>query len=300
MSPALLPHVSTSCLFASIFGSGKSFVCSCQPLLGVNLSPEFVTVYFPYAGWGLSFFLLVAAAFWIPTSMCGSGRNKQCCAKIRMHNLKSHFQQDFLAYCTRPVSVHLAMASVGCSFNSFSIFMFSSKRQQNLMKTVFSCIHFSTWPYPPKTMRKKTVFYTGKLYGVDRYACFTNNALRVVSKTLKLIGQRMTTALSFKFPLQYVRDPSTPFHARFSCLLFVVCAGFDVWIPIFFLNNLQSSTGYGWHQFAPVFSIFSSIAAPVGTGSIRTAIIRQRSGGINVEKWSITSLHWPDVFTLAR
>ena len=220
--------------------------------------------------------------------------------EIHMRDFKSHFWWYFLAYCTRPVSVHLAMASVGCSFNSFSIFMFSSKRQQNLMKTVFFLYPFFNMAISPQNNEKKHVFSTGKLYGVDRYACFTNNALRVVSKTLKLIGQRMTTALSFKFPLQYVRDPSTPFHARFSCLLFVVCAGFDVWIPIFFLNNLQSSTGYGWHQFAPVFSIFSSIAAPVGTGSIRTAIIRQRSGGINVEKWSITSLHWPDVFTLAR
>ena len=29
---------------------------SCQPLLGVNLSPEFVNLYFPDAGWGLLFF----------------------------------------------------------------------------------------------------------------------------------------------------------------------------------------------------------------------------------------------------
>ena len=29
---------------------------SCQPLLGVHLSPEFVNMYFPYAGWGLLFF----------------------------------------------------------------------------------------------------------------------------------------------------------------------------------------------------------------------------------------------------
>ena len=36
---------------------------SCQPLLRVNLSPEFVNLYFPYAGWGLFFFSPVAAAF---------------------------------------------------------------------------------------------------------------------------------------------------------------------------------------------------------------------------------------------
>ena len=40
----------------------------CQPLLGVNLSPVFVNLCFPYAGQGLLFFLLVAAAFWIPTA----------------------------------------------------------------------------------------------------------------------------------------------------------------------------------------------------------------------------------------
>ena len=29
---------------------------SCQPLSGLNLSPEFVNLRFPYAGWGLLFF----------------------------------------------------------------------------------------------------------------------------------------------------------------------------------------------------------------------------------------------------
>ena len=41
------------------------------------------------------------------------------------------------------------MASVSCSFNSFSVFLLSLKQQQNLMKIMFSCIHFPTWPYPP-------------------------------------------------------------------------------------------------------------------------------------------------------
>ena len=33
------------------------------------------------------------------------------------------------------------------------------------MKIMFSCIHFPIWLYLPKIM-KKTVFYTGKLYGL--------------------------------------------------------------------------------------------------------------------------------------
>ena len=36
---------------------------SCQPLLGLKLSPEFVKLYFHYVGQGLLFFSLVAAAF---------------------------------------------------------------------------------------------------------------------------------------------------------------------------------------------------------------------------------------------
>ena len=104
-----------------------------------------------------------------------------------MHNLKSHFQQDFLAYCTRPVSVHLAMVSVGCSFNSFSNFLFSLKQQQNLMKSVFSCIHFSLWPYPPKIIIFFK-FYTGKLYGLTATVkvhwvqwCRQNCDLRIIN-----------------------------------------------------------------------------------------------------------------------
>ena len=84
-----------------------------------------------------------------------------------MHNFKSRFWWDFLAYCTRPASVHLVMAFIGCSFDSFSIFLLSLKQQQNLMKIVFSCIHFPAWPYPPppppEIMKK---LYTGKLYGL--------------------------------------------------------------------------------------------------------------------------------------
>ena len=87
--------------------------------------------------------------------------------KVHMSDFKSHFQQDFLAYCARPVSVHLVLACVSCSFDSFSIFLFSLKQQQNLMKIMFSCIHFPIWPYHPKTKTNKTtVFYTGKLYGL--------------------------------------------------------------------------------------------------------------------------------------
>ena len=85
---------------------------------------------------------------------------------LNMHaQLQISLLMRFLAYCTRPVSVHLAMACGSCLFNSFSVFLLSLKQQQNLMKILFSCIHFPIWPDPPKLM-KKNVFYTGKLYGL--------------------------------------------------------------------------------------------------------------------------------------
>ena len=52
---------------------------SCQPLSGVNLSPVFVNLYFPYAGQGLLFF--AGGSIVNSNGMCGSGRKKQCCAK---------------------------------------------------------------------------------------------------------------------------------------------------------------------------------------------------------------------------
>ena len=39
------------------------------------------------------------------------------------------------------------------------------KTKQNLMKIMFSCIHFPIWPYPLKIMIFY-IFYTGKLYGL--------------------------------------------------------------------------------------------------------------------------------------
>ena len=70
--------------FPCVFGRGinkGNCLPNTLPLLGVNLSPEFVNLYFPYAGRGLLFFSLVASAFWVPTGMWGSRRKKQYCAK---------------------------------------------------------------------------------------------------------------------------------------------------------------------------------------------------------------------------
>ena len=83
--------------------------------------------------------------------------------EIHLCNLKSHFRQDVYAYCTRPVSMHLMMVCVSCSFNSFSIFLLCFAQQQNLIKIMFFCIHFPVWLYPPQNNEKKIFLYC-KLY----------------------------------------------------------------------------------------------------------------------------------------
>ena len=80
-----------------------------------------------------------------------------------MHDLKSHIRRDFLAICTMPVSVLLAMECVGCSFDWFSIFLLSLKQQQNLIKIVF-LYPFSSLAISPQN-NEFFKFYTSKLYG---------------------------------------------------------------------------------------------------------------------------------------
>ena len=117
------------------------------------------------------------------SSILNSNQNMQqwkeeamlCAIEIHIRDFKSHFWQDFLAYCTRQVGVRLAMVCVGSSFKSFSIFSLSLKHQQNHMKIRFFGIRFPVWPYPPKIMIFKLLFDTGKLYrltGMKKY-CLT-------------------------------------------------------------------------------------------------------------------------------
>ena len=120
--------------------------------------------------------------------------------KIHMRDFKSHFRQDFLAYCTRPVSVHLAMACIGCSFNSFSVFLLSLKQQQNLMKIMFSCIHFPIWPYPPKILKK--LFYTGKLYGWSGKTTTLTTAWSPTSCSSDIYIYSLTSCYHFSYQLK--------------------------------------------------------------------------------------------------
>ena len=84
-----------------------------------------------------------------------------------MDDFRSHFQEDFLAYCTKPVRVHLAMPCIGCLFNSFSVFLLSLK-QQNRTEIIFSLYSFSnTAISPPKYEQKNIVNFIECFYVND-------------------------------------------------------------------------------------------------------------------------------------
>ena len=73
-----------------------------------------------------------------------------------MHNFKSHFWWDFLAYCTRPASVHLVMAFISCSFDGFSI---SAQFKTTKSHENYDFLHpFSSMAISPQNNEKKTYF----------------------------------------------------------------------------------------------------------------------------------------------
>ena len=88
-----------------------------------------------------------------------------------MRDFKSHFRQDFFGYCIgQSVCIWQWRTLAACStvFQS----LLSLKQQQNLMKIMFSCIHFPVSipppppPPPPPPKGDFLIFYTGKLYGL--------------------------------------------------------------------------------------------------------------------------------------
>ena len=144
-------------------GAGHSNLHNCQPLLGVKRSPVFVNLYFPYAGQGLLFFCWWQQHFEFQRHVW-QWKEEAMLRLIHMHDFNSHFQQDFLAYFIRPVSVHLAMVSVGCSFNSvfnlFAQFKTKTKSHENYVFLYpFSNMAISPPPPPPPPIMKNCILY---------------------------------------------------------------------------------------------------------------------------------------------
>ena len=127
-----------------------------------NLSTEFVNLYFTYAGQGLVFFFF---RWWQKrfefqlACVAVEGRSN---VVINMHaQLQISLPMRFLSLLHQ--SCHCAFGSGVCrlltqQFQSFA----SLKQQQNFMKIMFSCIHFTIWPYPIKIMTQNCI-HTSKL-----------------------------------------------------------------------------------------------------------------------------------------
>ena len=131
---------------------------SCQPLSGVNLSPESANLYFPQAGWCLSFFAGGSGILNSNWHMWPWKGEAMVC-EIHMRDFKSHFQQDFLAYCIRPVSEHVAMACVSSMlvqwfFSLFAQFKTTTKSHENY---VF-LYPFSNMAISPQNNERKKYF----------------------------------------------------------------------------------------------------------------------------------------------
>ena len=131
------------CHILPLTTTGQPSVCwaqqlqmhSCQPLLGVNRSPQFVNLYFPYAGWGLLILHWYQQHF----------EFQSACAAVEGRSnvvLNMHAQ----------LQISLLMRFLSLSAQFFNLFA-SLKQQQNLMKIMFSCIHFPVWPYPCRIMK---------------------------------------------------------------------------------------------------------------------------------------------------
>ena len=131
--------------------------------MGVDLSPEFVNLHFPYAGQGLLFFTGGSSILNSNWHMWQWKEEAMLC-EIHMRNFRSHFQQDFLAYQyhTRPVSVHLVMARIGCSVNSFFSLFAQFKTTRKSHENYVFLYPFSNMAISPQN-NDFFIFYSGKL-----------------------------------------------------------------------------------------------------------------------------------------
>ena len=131
---------------------------SCQLLLGVNLCPVFMNLYFPYAGQGLLFFHWLQRHFEFQLACVAvEGRSN---IALNMHAwLQISHPERFLSL------LHYASQ---CAFGNgvcwlliwqfFSLFAPLKTPTKSHEKCVFL--------YPFSNMAIKRVFYTGKLYGL--------------------------------------------------------------------------------------------------------------------------------------
>ena len=136
---------------------------SCQPLLGVNLSPEFVNLYFPYAGRGLLFF-----CWWQwhselqPACVAMEGRSNVLLnmhAQLQISHLKRFL--SLLHYASQcAFGDGVCWLLIWQFFSLFARFKTTAKSHENY---VFLYPFFSLAIPQNKDF---FIFYTGKLHGL--------------------------------------------------------------------------------------------------------------------------------------
>ena len=130
---------------------GSVVIHSCQSLSGVNLCPEVVNLYFPYAGQGLLLFHWWQWRFEFQLARVAV-EGKSSDVQNTHAQLKISFPMRFLSLLHEASQCAFGNGVCRLLIQQFSVFLLCFIQQQNRMKLMFSCIHFPIWPYPPKIM----------------------------------------------------------------------------------------------------------------------------------------------------
>ena len=136
---------------------------SCQPLLGVNLSPESVNLYFPYAGWGLLFFRWWQQHFEFQLACVAVERRSNV---VRNTHVQLQISLPTRFLCLLHWASQCAFGDGVCwllVWQFFSLFaQFKTTKSHEHYVFLYSFTNITTSPQS----NEETVFYAGKLYGL--------------------------------------------------------------------------------------------------------------------------------------
>ena len=181
-----------------------------------------MNLYFHCAGQGLFFFFTCGSGILNSNQRVWQWKEVALVWEIHMHDFKSHFQQDFLAYCTWPVSVHLAMTCVIQQFfNLFAQFKTTTKSHENY---VF-LYPFSNMAISPQIMIFKIFIQVNcmgwQVWLINMGIWRERSKIKVISKTglplgyvllfsfLKFLAENVGSLISVR--LEEVQEQCYPF-----------------------------------------------------------------------------------------
>ena len=137
----------------------------CQPLSGVNLSPEFVHLYFPSAGWGLLFFHWQQQHFELqPACVAVEGRSSVVLKMQAQLQISLSLRFFSLLHWASPCVFGdgVCWLLIQQFFSLFAQFKTATKSHENYV-SLDQLFYMAI--FPPLSIRN-FLFYTGKLYGL--------------------------------------------------------------------------------------------------------------------------------------